>query len=302
MQVREIILTTFLALKATFRRVAWPLLVGLQGCDNNSSSGDIHPSSVLQSTGAPIRRSNLSDIDRDLLRLDSTRSVLNKYRGNCLDEAKEEEASDKGSKPMQDKAKDLLQVLESVLEIPPRCGSMRYFQGMHDIVGVFLLNLADNLVATAVVRRLCHSHFREALRDDDFVSLLSFLEATLLPLLHKFDPELHDILSLDEVMLPTIILPWMISWCLHDITDPLVSSRLVDALICGHSTFVLYFVVSLLIAGRSEILNSNLDDDDPMMIAMTTKGLVSKIVSDFSEPDGYGFPAQAVIDNALVLL
>lgn len=301
MQVREIILTTFLALKATFRRVAWPLLVGLQGCDNNSSSDDIPPSSELQSIGAPIRRSNLSDIDRDLLRLDSTRSVLNKYEGHCLDEAKEE-ASDKGSEPMQDKAKDLLQVLESVLEIPPRCGSMRYFQGMHDIVGVFLLNLADNLVATAVVRRLCHSHFREALRDDDFVSLLSFLEATLLPLLHKFDPELHDILSLDEVMLPTIILPWMISWCLHDITDPLVSSRLVDALICGHSTFVLYFVVSLLIAGRSEILNSNLDDDDPMMIVMTTKGLISKIVSDYSEPDGYGFPAQAVIDNALVLL
>ena len=134
------------------------------------------------------------------------------------------------------------------------------------------------------------------------MSLLSFLKATLLPLLHKFDPDLHDILSSDEVMLPTIILPWIISWCLHDITDPLVSSRLVDALLCGHSTFVLYFVISLLIAGRNEILNSNLDDDDPMMIIMTTKGLVSKIVSDYSEHDGYGFPAQELIDNALILL
>ena len=301
MCVTSLILTMLRALTATFRRIAWPLLVGLQVNNDNNRSGISHASSESQSTGAPMPLSNLSVMDRDLLRLDSTRSVLNKYIVRCPEDAKKE-AGDKGSKLVQDKAKDLLQVLESVLGIPPRCGSMRYFQGMHDIVGVVLLNLADNLLATVVVRRLCHSHFREALRDDDFVSLLSFLKATLLPLLHKFDPDLHDILSSDEVMLPTIILPWIISWCLHDITDPLVSSRLVDALLCGHSTFVLYFVISLLIAGRNEILNSNLDDDDPMMIIMTTKGLVSKIVSDYSEHDGYGFPAQELIDNALILL
>lgn len=256
----------------------------------------------MQNSGVSIPLSNLSDKDRDLLRRDSTRSVLNKYK-SCCSKHTNDKVFGYGNKGMPGKAEDLLQVLESVLEVPPRCGSMRYFQGLHDVAGILLLNLADNRLASTLLRRLCHSHFREALRDDDFVSLLSFLKATLLPLLHKFDPELHNILSPDEVMLPTVVLPWIITWCLHDIADPQTSSRLVDALLCGHSTFVLYFVIALLVAGRNDILNCNLDDDDdPMIIVMTTKGLSSKIVSDYCNHDDFGFSVQELIDNALMLL
>ena len=288
-------LTLVLALEETFRRVAWPLLVGFH------SSNISHPSSELQNSGASTSLSNLSDKDRDLLRRDSTRSVLNKYKSRCLETANDEARDNDNTMPGN--AKDLLQVLESVLEAPQRFGSIRYFQGLHDVAGVLLLNLVDNRLATAVLQRLCRSHFREALRDDDFVSLLAFLKATLLPLLHKFDPELHNILSSDEVMLPTIVLPWMITWCLHDIDDSQVSSRLVDALLCGHSTFILYLVIALLIAGRNEILKCNLDDDDdPMIVIMTTKALSSKIVSDYFDHGNDGFSAQELIDSALIFL
>ena len=221
------------------------------------------------------------------MRRDASRSVLGKY-----------------SMQKDDTSQDLRHVLESVLEKPTRYGTLQYYQGLHDIAGVLLYNLKDKVVATLVLQRLCQSHFREALRDDNFVSLLSFLQTVVLPLLHKFDPELHDFVAAEDVMLLTIILPWMITWCLHDLTDPLVASRLVDAFLCGHSTFVLYVVVALIVRYREEILNCMLEDDDPMMIVMTLKGLSSKIVSDYSDDKGdeAGISAQELIDDALVFM
>ena len=188
------------------------------------------------------------------------------------------------------------------MEKPSRYGSIHYFQGLHDIAGALLYNLRDISLATAVLQRLCQSHFREALRDDDFISLLAFLNATVLPLLHMFDPELHDVLSAEEVMLPSLVLPWVITWCLHDIVDPQISSRLVDAFLCGHSTFILYFVVALLTRQRADILSCNLEDEDPMMIVLTVKGLSSKIMSDFANDDDVGISAHNLIDDALVYM
>lgn len=249
----------------------------------------------------------LSDRDRDLLRHDSSRSVLNKYNQQFSGEGSEDYMCSFpcfhfDTDTRTHKSQDLLHVLESALEKPARYGSMHYFQGLHDIAAVLLYNLGETVITTAVLQRLCRSHFREALADDDFLSLLAFLKATVLPLLLMIDPELHDVLACEEVMLPSLVLPWVITWCIHDIADPQVSSRLVDAFLCGHSTFILYFILALLTRHRAEILSCTLEDDDPMMIVLTVKGLSSKIVSDFANVDDVAISAQSLIDEALVYM
>jgi hypothetical protein len=283
----------------TLRRKAWPLLAGLPNATIITPSPKRHKYQEIPTA--------LSDSVRALLRHDSSRSVLNKYNQQITHDASNDHL---GTCPCfhfdndtwANKSQDLLRVLESVLEKPSRYGSMHYFQGLHDIAGVLLYNLGETGITTAVLQRLCRSHFREALGDDDFVSLLAFLKATVLPLLLMIDPELHDVLACEEVMLPSLVIPWVITWCLHDIADPQVSSRLVDAFLCGHSTFILYFVLALLTRHRADILCCNIEDDDPMMIVLTVKGLSSKIMSDFADIDDGGISAQSLIDDALAYM
>lgn len=270
---------------AEIRRKAWPLLVGASS-DTSSAVPDSPP---LLRHEPPLA---LSETDRGLIRRDSSRSSLAKFDAALIH----------GGQPGtsitgKDAEQCLLQILESTLEAAPQYGTMHYYQGLHDIAAVLWYNLGDVSVATSILRQLCHSHLREALRDDHFGALLSFLKSSLLPLLKQFDSELHDILVDDDVMLPSLVFPWIITWFTHDLSDPRVSSRLVDALLCGHSSFVLYLALALLVRHKDQIMDAYyMEDGDPMMVAMLVKTLSSKIGWDYSKT---GVSAQVLIDDAL---
>jgi hypothetical protein len=269
------------------RKKAWLLLVGISTAQS--------PQLLLQMDSVA---SNISEKDRGLMSLDSGRASFSKFDFDLIDN----DDNDKGALSSNATGEQaLLQILESTMEVKPRYGTMQYYQGLHDVAGVLLYNLGDADVATGVLRQLCASHFREALRDDNFASLLSFLQSYFLPLLHKLDAELHDVLSGEEVMLPAIIFPWIITWFTHDLCDPRISSRLVDALLCGHSTFTIYLAMALLIRNREEIISCALEyEDEPMMVATTLKTFSSKIVSDYNDSgEQSGIPAQHLIDDAL---
>jgi Rab-GTPase-TBC domain len=293
-------------IKASLRQTAWPLLVGL------TDRYSLHPFHwkytnyfhyIQKLRSYPSNTlSVLSDRDRDLMRRDSTRSVLCRYYTNEFSlELLHQESQ---QKILSKKSQELCQVLEMVFEKPTVLGSIHYFQGLHDIAAVMLYNLDDTILTSRILERLCRSHFRETLKDDKFVALKSFLDATLLPLLKKFDTGLYDILSPDEVMLPNIILPWILTWCLHDLENPIIASRLMDALFCGHSTFILYLVVALLMAGRNQILNCSINDDEDchINVIMTIKGMTSMLVSDYTESTEGKIQIQSLIDDALTIV
>jgi hypothetical protein len=229
---------------AELRQQAWPLLVGMsekEWCDAVS----LLVSRRADSTTTDQEHDDDTE-ELNLIRREAGRSVLFRFLREdtselvALKEEEEEEEEDSLSNTKQQEH-ELQCVLESTVvagnSLTPRQGKIHYYQGLHDVAGVLLYNLQDPSVACAVLRRICASHLRDALRTD-FSQLLWLLKVVLLPLLKAVDNELHDFMVYCEVELPNVVLPWLITWFSHD-TSSAVAGRLADAFLASHCLFPL---------------------------------------------------------------
>ena len=200
------------------RKRAWHILVGLDHIPPRKEEDDLE--------------SSLDEKELELIRCDAGRSVLFRYhKQKALEhETPSGESSSQHDLSYSDQQQQLANVLTNTLSGT----NLHYYQGLHDIAGVLLCNLQDAHNASAVLKQLCRVHLRDALRED-LSCLTSFLDTVLMPLLESVDMELHDFIVQTGLELSNAILPWLITWFMHDIHDEQVASRLVDAFISSHA-------------------------------------------------------------------
>lgn len=275
-------------LTAEVRQIAWPLLVGRQT-----------PEPKIETPNSKTDTS-IVDSDIDLIHRDAGRSVLYRYYKRESPSSPRSVTTREMSENEHSQQSKLAKVLETIIASPlsRKQGKIHYYQGLHDVAGVMLFNIGDIQLTSSVMRRVCQTHFRDALRQD-FLQLTWLLDKVLLPLIDRVDPAVHDFLADAEVEMSSAVLPWIITWFSHDIHKAEVASRLLDAFISSHPLFPLYFAAAILIHpyNKQELIYS---DPDPAMIYMTLRTFPSKIQSDW-ELDS-GITAQDLLDDALHIM
>ena len=202
----------------------------------------------------------------------------------------------------------LAQVLEDCItaENPKQMGKLHYYQGLHDIAGVVLHNMSYNVTATTnILRRVCQSHLRDAMREN-FGNITWLLHVLLLPLIEQLDAHVHYALVVSDVELSNVCLSWLITWFTHDIHHHNVAGRMVDAFLAGHPLLPLYFCVGLLTHPmlRKHILTG--DMDDPASMFLVIKQLPYYITTDTAIVDDdestTAIPAQELIEDAIGIM
>lgn len=186
-----------------------------------------------------------------------------------------------------------VKVIEGTHEVPS--GNLRYYQGYHDVASIILSvmadrnesgniisdyqvvkrtdthdsidqeNLRDEEVASNLLRRLSCTHFVDYLQTD-FTNLLTIIKITVLPLIDRFDKELHDHLKYScDIEEPNFIVSWLLTWFCHDILCKLnnqvninttnetyqthvdIVKRLYDLFLVSHPSMPIYFAIALLL-------------------------------------------------------
>ena len=202
----------------------------------------------------------------------------------------------------------LAQVLEDCItaDNPKRMGKLHYYQGLHDIAGVVLHNMSYNVTATTnILRRVCQSHLRDAMREN-FGNITWLLHVLLLPLIEQLDAHVHYAIVVSDVELSNVCLSWLITWFTHDIHHHSVAGRMVDAFLAGHPLLPLYFCVGLLTHPmlRKHILTG--DYDDPASMFLVIKKLPYYITTDSAIIDDdestTAVHAQELIEDAIGIM
>ena len=185
-----------------------------------------------------------------------------------------------------------------------------YYQGLHDLSGVMLHNLAyDEDSTIQMLRQLCQSHLRDALRVN-FRDLSWLLDNLVLPLVEQIEPHVHYMLRVCNVEMSNVCLPWLITWFTHDVHDEVVSGRLVDAFVASHPSMPMYLGVALLTHPllKRELVRE--ENEDPSLLYPLLKDLPKHIISDTDAPSGGGTPtsfgscvtAQELIEDAIFIM
>ena len=151
-----------------------------------------------------------------------------------------------GTKSREEENELLLTIMASVLQSSPPDqsdvstidgddGKLHYYQGLHDIAALFLINLESPSLTSLVLSRLAHTHLRDAMRSN-FTALHAAIRLTFMPLLQGLDPEVHDYIVVSEMDNSCVFaLSWILSWFGHDVLDVHVASRLADFFIASHA-------------------------------------------------------------------
>jgi hypothetical protein len=272
------------------------------------------------------------DRERDLIRRDVGRSVL--FHRNCPSPVSVVSSSAgnnhhhaaNGSLLLEDQStakshsnnknndpelttSTLAAVLTATVSAPltPQQGKPFYYQGLHDIGGVLLQTMdLDEISTTAILRRLCQSHLRDAVREN-FAELTWFLDTFLMRVLEKIDPQVHEAVVLSGVPLISTVMPWMITWFTHCIHEEECANRLVDAFMASHPLLPFYFSLALMVHPkfRLDIVTAELDDPSSMHFAI--QHLPARIGSDWSKTssaaqDGDCVSAQELIETSISIM
>jgi hypothetical protein len=107
-----------------------------------------------------------------------------------------------------------------------------------------------------VLLQISQSHLKDCLKPN-FESLTTALRLVVMPLIHHFDPEVHDHLTMCG-MEPFFCLSWIISWFSHDVRDTSLVKRLFDVFIVSHQLMPIYMSIAMVLHpyNREEILST----------------------------------------------
>lgn len=133
----------------------------------------------------------------------------------------------------ENKNKLLLSVITAVLERGK--GALHYYQGLHDVAALFLINLQEVETSILVLEKVIRIYFRESTRPD-FDQIIMKMNLVIFPMIEIFDPELHHFLLASNID-HTVVLPWILSWFSHDMNNIDATSRLFDAFLSSHPAF-----------------------------------------------------------------
>ena len=134
-------------------------------------------------------------------------------------------------------------------------GTPHYYQGIHDIGSVLLLEVGP-VVSQRVLRHLLQRHLRGLVRPT--MSPAIAVLQLLLPLVATADRDVHAALerhlSLAGMDTPHFALSWIVTLFAHNVESISSLNRLFDAFICSHPLFPLYVSAALLVHCRATVL------------------------------------------------
>eukprot|EP00927_Polykrikos_kofoidii_P059498 TRINITY_DN54647_c0_g1_i1.p1 TRINITY_DN54647_c0_g1~~TRINITY_DN54647_c0_g1_i1.p1 ORF type:complete len:419 (+),score=62.49 TRINITY_DN54647_c0_g1_i1:170-1426(+) len=146
----------------------------------------------------------------------------------------------------------LSEIMHAVLQ--RHKGKLGYFQGFHDIALVFM-EVGTTTQAFYMVERLALFHLTDQLCwpfDQGLTRLLS----VLFHLIETIEPAVAEALSEADCSQCHFAVPWVLTWFSHTLPRLEQVMRLFDCLLSSHPAVVLYFVASLLLEYKDEILRT----------------------------------------------
>jgi hypothetical protein len=161
-----------------------------------------------------------------------------------------------GEKRLNRKRADLSNVIIALLS---NNSGYYYFQGLHDVVSVFLLIFNDNPMAFAASESVCQRYLVDFMRRD--FSSLSKMMKLIMFLIQFADEELFKFLE-NSGTEPFFATSWLITWMSHDIRKPLhlfhlslslmpslgnldQIGRVFDVLLCSPPEYCFYLCASV---------------------------------------------------------
>ncbi|GAB4820014.1 hypothetical protein N2152v2_007060 [Parachlorella kessleri] len=130
-------------------------------------------------------------------------------------------------------------------------GSIRYYQGLHDVAAVLLFAVGERC-AFRLLTRLAAQQLRDATRPtlEPVVELLHLLY----PILLQCDVELYDHIEANGIP-PFFALSWFITWFAHNVDDRQQITRLFDLFLASHPLMPLYVAAVAMRANREQLLS-----------------------------------------------
>ena len=129
---------------------------------------------------------------------------------------------------------------------------MNYYQGMHDVLGIFLLTLDQNLAfhCSDLASRFLLTDYLQLPFD---VGLVPLFQLTFY-LLEKYDKDLYMLVS-DDGLQPTPIFAtsWILTLFSHDVENFACVQRLFDVVLASHPLMITYLVCACILAYQNEL-------------------------------------------------
>ncbi len=189
------------------RKVVWPKLLGIDTSNLTNFYSQVRSNHRDQ-------HQVICDIDRSLWSLDKTLNwtILNR-----------------------DRRRDAL--FNIILAILSRNPKLFYYQGYHDIIGIFLIVLEDDFLTFSVAEKITLKFLSDNMTED--FSVISRVIMLIFDIVSFEDKELHKFF-LDCGLEPYFAMSWFITWFSHDIKEINLIARVFDVLICSHPIFSIY--------------------------------------------------------------
>jgi len=258
-RLRELALTEGGLLNNVIRRKAWPKLMGIDRfTDPNilDSQGAVSEKFVPDGSGTP-NEAEMDQVQRDVTRCTwhlLTQQQRRIWKNDGMKRTGSFEDDDTPQSPsrrakqkvailLKKKQRRLGHLINMILQDAK--GSLKYYQGYHDVSSVFLSVLGvDGLgITKAVLFKLSNSHFRDQM-NETFFELTCALRLTIFPLLQRFDRPLHDYL-VEAALEPFFALSWILTWFSHDLKDTSTATRLFDAFLVSHPILPIYVSIAM---------------------------------------------------------
>jgi hypothetical protein len=175
------------------------------------------------------------------------------------------------------------QALRIILRLLHENPEINYYQGLHDIVVTFVIEVGER-AAYEIMNVLVHHHIRDFMDTDmeRTKHLISFLPA----LLSLLDVELENFISRSNCNY-YFTLSWLITWFGHEVDSHSTVVRLADLFLSNHPLTPLYVSAAIILSRRTEILSVDCEMSE-------VHGLLAHIPSELDW--------EAVITHALQLL
>jgi len=218
--------------KSHNRRAVWPLLAGVSLSTSTASTA-----AALATVHGAVSRQYTIDAERGM-HFDICKAWSPSRREQCVSA--------------------LACVLELALghdrQMP---GCPCYYQGLHDIAAVLMLELGPS-AAVPLLKALLQSRLAgfAAPTMDCSVSVLNVMWR----LFEAVDPALHARCVACSVQ-PVFALSWVLTWFSHDLQSFGSVARLFDLLLGGHPLMVAYVAVAILHTYRAEIMTASQSED-----------------------------------------
>lgn len=143
-----------------------------------------------------------------------------------------------------------------IMAIVSRNPQFNYFQGLHDIVGVFMLIFQEDYLTFAVAESVCLHFFADCLQPD--FEIVGKSMHVIMDIIQHTDGQLYAFLQQTDIA-PFFATSWVITWFAHDVKDLNKIARIFDAMLCSQPVYSMYLCAAYVLHNKEAILSCECD-------------------------------------------